>query len=211
MKGPSPAEGGATRDRILAFLRRGPGTVENLSREVGVTANSVRVQLASLERDRLVRRAGVQRRTRKPAHLYALTAEAEQAFSRAYVPLLGSVLEVLGERLGTAGKAAVLEEVGRRIARRHASRHTEPEERLRDALEVLGELGGAADVERHDGTVVVRGRGCPLGEVVRHDPQVCVALQTLLEEVTGMTVRESCERSDRPSCCFSIDLPEQDG
>lgn len=158
-----------------------------------------------------MRRAGVQRRTRKPAHLYALTAEAEEAFSRTYVPLLASVLEVLGERLGTAGKADLLEEVGRRIGRRHASRHPEPEERLRDALDLLGELGGAADVERYDGTVVVRGRGCPLGEVVRHDPQVCVALQTLLAEVTGLRVRESCERSDRPSCRFAIDLPAHAG
>jgi predicted ArsR family transcriptional regulator len=201
-------DGTGTRERILTLLRRGPGTVDDLSRDVGVTPNSIRVQLASLERDGLVRRDGVRRRSRKPAHLYALSAEAERSFSKAYVPFLASLLQVLGDRLGPDVMTEVLEEAGRRIALARPRQHSEPEKRLRDALDLLGALGGVAEVERGDGTVHVRGLGCPLGEVVQQDARVCVAMQTLLSEVIGAPVRESCERTSRPACRFEIELPD---
>jgi predicted ArsR family transcriptional regulator len=207
----SPEDGAATRDRILALLRRGPATVEDLAREVEVTANAVRVQLASLERDGLVRREGVRRRFRKPAHLYALSAEAEQAFSKAYLPLLATLLEVMRDEIGIEREAALLAEVGRRLGATAAPRPADAEHRLRNALDLLANLGGVAEVERRDGSVLVRGFGCPLGEVVRRDARVCTALQTMLAEVTGAPVRESCERSNRPACRFEIDLKERAG
>ena len=209
MKPGDQGDGTATRERILTLLRRGPGTVEDLSRDVGVTPNSIRVQLASLERDGLVRRDGVRRRSRKPAHLYALSAEAERSFSKAYVPFLRSLLQVLGDRLGPDVTTEVLQEVGRRIALARPQQHSEPEKRLRDALDLLGALGGVAEVERLDGTVHVRGLGCPLGEVVQQDARVCVAMQSLLSEVIGAPVRESCERTNRPACRFEIELPDR--
>lgn len=69
-------------------------------------------------------------------------------------------------------------------------------------------LGGLAEVERRGDVIVVRGLGCPLGEVVQIEPRACVALQSLLEELIGVPVRESCERGERPSCRFEIDLPD---
>ncbi|MEW6268600.1 MAG: ArsR family transcriptional regulator [Thermodesulfobacteriota bacterium] len=210
MRNAPPEDGAATRDRILTLLRRGPATVEDLSREVGVTANSVRVQLAGLERDGLVRREGIRRRFRKPAHLYALSEAAEQAFSKAYLPLLATLLDVIGDRLGREREAALLDEVGRRLGAAGAPRPADPEERLRNALAVLADLGGVAEVERRGSSVFVRGFGCPLGEVVRRDAQVCTALRSLLAEVTGMPVRESCERSERPACRFEIELGERE-
>jgi predicted ArsR family transcriptional regulator len=164
-------------------------------------------QLASLERDGLVHRAGLQRRARKPAYLYALSTKAEMAFSKAYVPFLAALLQVLGDRLRPHAMAEIFAEVGRRIALTRP-RHPEREQRIRDALELLGELGGAAEVERRNGTVLVRGLGCPLGEVVRQDARVCVAMQSLLAAVIGVPVRESCERGTRPACRFEIELGE---
>ncbi|HSP97258.1 MAG TPA: ArsR family transcriptional regulator [Candidatus Dormibacteraeota bacterium] len=201
-------DGIATRERILTLLRRGPGTVEDLSRDVGVTPNSIRAQLAGLERDGLVRRHGVRRRSRKPAHLYALSAEAERSFSKAYVPLLASVLQVFGERLGPDATADVLREVGRRLAPGRPQPHADVERRLRDALDFLGKLGGVAEVERRDGTILIRGLGCPLSAVVQQDPRVCIAMQSLVSEMMGAPVRESCERTNRPACRFEIAQPE---
>src|SRR5262245_38361596 len=105
----------ATRERILGLLRQGPATVDELARSVGVTPNSIRVQLASLERDRLVRREGLRRRFRKPAYLYELSPEAEVGFSKAYVPFLASLVEVLGDQLRPAAMTDLLKEVGRRL------------------------------------------------------------------------------------------------
>lgn len=205
---PGGKEAPGTRDRLLALLRRGPATVDDLARGVGVTSNSIRVQLASLERDGLVRREGVRRLSRKPAHLFVLSAEAERAFSRAYLPVLTALLQVVGERLGPDATTEALREVGRRIARTRPRHPPAAEGRLGDALDLLGELGGLAEVERHDGTVRVSAHGCPLGEVVQRDPRVCLAMESLLAEVVGAPVHETCQRSDRPSCRFEIELPE---
>jgi predicted ArsR family transcriptional regulator len=200
--------GRGTRDRILTHLRRGRATVEDLSRAIDVTPNSIRVQLAQLERDGQVRRDGVRRTSRKPAHLFALSAEAERGFSNAYVPVLATLLRVLGERVALEVLSDALREVGRRLARPRARRSADFDERVDDALRVLAELGGIAEVEHRDGSVIVSGHGCPLGEIVRQEPQVCTALESLLGEITGAAVRECCDRTDRPSCRFVIERPD---
>lgn len=162
-------------------------------------------QLATLERDGLVRRDGLRRRARKPANLYALSADAERAFSNAYVPFLGSLLEVVGDRLGADAIAAILAEVGHRLGRSASHPGAERRIRIRDALDLLGKLGGVAEVdEGGDGRIVVRGLGCPLGEVVQKDARICSAMQSMLAEVVGAPVRESCERGGRPACRFEI-------
>jgi len=207
VKSKSPPDALATRERILLLLRQGPATVDELASSVGVTPNSIRVQLASLERDRLVRREGLRRRFRKPAYLYELSAEAERSFSKAYVPFLTSLLQVLGDRLRPDAMADVLKELGRRVAASQPRHSAGREERIADAIELLGELGAIAEVERRDDTILIRGLGCPLGEVVRRDARVCCAMQSLLAEMTGSTVRATCEHGDRPACRFEIDVP----
>jgi predicted ArsR family transcriptional regulator len=204
MAGEERGPAGASRDLILALLRRGSRTVDELSSEVGITANSIRVQLAVLERDGLVQRDGVRRRARKPATLYALTADAERSFSNAYVPVLATLLQVVGDRVGPQATERILAEVGRRLGDGAARTGAAPAARLRDALDLLAALGGIAEVEQGDERIVVRGLGCPLAEVVRKDPRVCLAMQSLLSQVTGAAVRESCDRADRPACRFTI-------
>ena len=35
--------------------------------------------------------------------------------------------------------------------------------------------------------------------------EVCIAVQTMLAEITGTQVKERCDRSgDRPRCCFEL-------
>jgi len=52
---------------------------------------------------------------------------------------------------------------------------------------------------------VVRSEGCPLAGVVRQHPKVCKALEAMIGELAGVTVREHCDRSDeRPKCCFQL-------
>src|SRR5918911_2480444 len=50
-----------TRGQIVALLRRGTRTVEELAQALGLTDNAVRGHLATLERDGLARPAGVRR------------------------------------------------------------------------------------------------------------------------------------------------------
>jgi predicted ArsR family transcriptional regulator len=72
---------------MVALLRRGGRTVEELARAVGLTNNGVRAHLATLERDGIVRQGGTVRPAGgggKPAYVYELTPEVEGLFPKAY-------------------------------------------------------------------------------------------------------------------------------
>ncbi len=201
----------STRGQVVTLLRRSDRTVEELARALGLTDNGVRAHLAVLERDGIVRQRGSVRRASgggKPAYVYELTREAENLFPKAYEPALGRLLDVLSERLGSEESEALLRSVGRRLAEEHSMRADGTADgahaRLESAVEVLNELGGLAELEEHDGTLVIRGYSCPLAGVTPEHPEVCRMAETLLTELAGVPVYEHCDRGDRPRCCFEV-------
>jgi predicted ArsR family transcriptional regulator len=197
----------STRGRIVTLLRRSGRTVEELARAVALTDNGVRGHLAVLERDGVVRQRGSVRRGSgggKPAYVYELTSEAEDLFPKAYEPALGQLLDVLAERLGLEESEALLRSVGRRLAEGMTVPKDGTRVRLEAAAGVLNELGGLAELEERDGTLFVRGYGCPLSAVTPDHPEVCRLAEALVAEVAGVPVHECCDRSERPRCCFEV-------
>ena len=87
----------STRGKILELLRGKERTVNELAAALRLTDNAVRAHLLSLERDGLVKQSGIQHGFRKPHATYALTADAEQIFPKAYGPLLDLVLTVISQ------------------------------------------------------------------------------------------------------------------
>lgn len=196
-----------TRGRILGLLRCDTRTVEELAQALDLTDNAVRAHLSTLERDGMVRSAGVRRGTGagKPSTVYELPPGAEVVFSRAYPPMLGALLEELVAQLPSEQMEALLAATGRRLAEPllppgTASRTA----RLRAAAEVLNALGGAASLEEGEGGTIIRGCGCPLASTVARRPEICRAFEALLSEVVGVPVRQCCHRGERPSCCFEV-------
>jgi predicted ArsR family transcriptional regulator len=106
-----------TRGRIVEQLRRGGLTVDELTTALALTGNAVRVQLASMERDGLVRRATMRRGPTRPASVYELTPELEQLLSRAYVPMLTQLIRTCAERESPEQFDAIMREAGRGLAR----------------------------------------------------------------------------------------------
>jgi predicted ArsR family transcriptional regulator len=197
----------STRGQIVTLLRRSNLTVEDLARALDLTDNGVRVHLAVLERDGIVRQRGSVRRSSgggKPAYVYELTSEAEDLFPKAYEPTLGRLLDVLAERLGPEESEALLKSVGRRLAEEHSTRADGAHARLEAAVEVFNELGGLAELEEQDGAVVIRGYSCPLAGVTPDHPEVCRMAETLIAELADVPVHECCDRGERPRCCFEI-------
>jgi predicted ArsR family transcriptional regulator len=197
----------STRGQIVTLLRRSGRTVEDLARALDLTNNGVRAHLAVLERDGIVRQRGSVRRSSgggKPAYVYELTEEAEDLFPKAYEPALRRLLDVLSERLGSGELEALLRSVGRRLAEEHSTRADGAHARLESAVEVLNELGGLVELEEHDGGFVIRGYSCPLAGVTPDHPEVCRMAEALVGEVAGVSVREHCDRGERPRCCFEI-------
>ena len=197
----------STRGQIVTLLRRSGRTVEELARALDLTNNGVRAHLAILERDGLVRQRGSVRRSSgggKPAYVFELTEEAEELFPKAYAAVLGWLVDVLAERLGSEESEALLRSVGRRLAEEHSTRADGAHARLEAAVEVLNDLGGLVELEEHDGGFVIRGFSCPLAGVTPEHPEVCRMAETLISELAGVPVHERCDRGERPRCCFEI-------
>jgi predicted ArsR family transcriptional regulator len=79
--------------------------------------------------------------------------------------------------------------------------------RVEAASELLNEQLGALTHLEGNGHWVIRGAGCPLSALTGKHPAVCLAIESMVAEVIGTPVRECCDRSARPRCCFEIAEP----
>ena len=194
-----------TKGRILALLRRGSRTIDDLADALGVTDNAVRLHVAALERDGIVHQRGFRATGGKPAFVYSITPEAERLFTKAYIPVLTQLVAVLEERLSPAELKELLREVGRRLAPARQDAGASPRARADAAATVLTELGGVVDVEDGaDGRFTLRGFSCPLADAVSAHPATCEAVESLVAALTGMVATERCDRQAQPRCCFEL-------
>jgi predicted ArsR family transcriptional regulator len=195
----------STRGRIVTLLRGKLRTVNELAEELELTDNAVRAHLLSLERDGLIRQAGVQRGHRKPHFAYELTPEAENLFPKAYDALLNGLITALKGRLASKALEDVLREVGRSLAAgQETGRSSDLESRVESAVRALEAMGGAARFEREGDRYSIRSDGCPLAAAVTEHPEVCRLAEALVAEITGAPARERCDREEVPRCCFEI-------
>jgi predicted ArsR family transcriptional regulator len=196
----------STRGRLVLMLRGTTSTVNELAEKLELTDNAVRAQLLSLERDGLIRQSGTQRGHRKPHFAYELTPEAENLFPKAYDVLLNQLITVLKGRLAPDVLEEALRAVGHALAAQYASNQPrgDLESSLKRGIEVLTALGGAARIETKEDRLFISSGSCPLAAAVTEHPEVCRLAETLVSEVTGIAVRERCDREKSPRCSFEI-------
>lgn len=197
-----------SRGRIAELLQRGPGTVEHLASALRLTPNAVRAQLTVMERDGLVKRAGLVPGATRPSHTFELTPALEQLLSGAYIPLLTYMVRTFAEGLQRDQLDALMRQTGKSLANEFAGgkRLTgDLPTRVRKASEFLNnELGAVTHVVRQNGGFVLQGEGCPLAAITDKEPAVCVVVESLIRELVGASVHECCNRGGRPRCCFEI-------
>lgn len=197
--------GDRTRSRLLALLREGAWTVDDLADDLGVTDNAVRFHLDALEAAGSVQKNGVRRTgVGQPAVLYSLSAVGEEAFSKAYAPVLIATLAELRERMTPSELMRLLRRIGKRLARGAGSSSGSLATRANHASHLLNELGGVTLVEKKPDGYLIVGRACPLARAVEEDHCVCAAVTSLVADVVGAEVTECCDRSGRPKCRFEI-------
>lgn len=213
----APPQPRSSRDEVLALLRRGARTAAELSEAIRISPQAVRDQLRALEAEGFVAVRGLRRDTGgKPAREYRLTAAGEETFRKSYAALLRHLIGAIHERLSPAAERSLLEATARRAALEAAgpalpeaaSAADLPEGEIRRRLEravaVLDGLGGAARVEGPGETWRIASDGCPLSAVVREVPHACGLAEALVQVLSGLEVREVCDRSDRPRCGFEL-------
>lgn len=196
----------STRGQVLGLLRRGIGTVEELSTRLELTDNAVRAHLATLERDGLVERRGTQRGLRKPHFNYVLSSEAEQLFPKAYSTLFNQLLTILKQRLAPEELEAILGEVARSLAAGNRPSANETiESRAERAAATLEAMGGAPALTDADGRLRIDSvTSCPFDVSVSQHPEVCRLAEAFLAEVTGLKIEEHCRKGPQPKCSFEV-------
>jgi predicted ArsR family transcriptional regulator len=190
-------------------LRREARTVEELASLLELTDNAVRMHLATLERDGLVRQLGVRRGvgSGKPAYIYGLTSEAEELFPKAYDAILDELLASLHTLVPPSEVERLLRTSGSRLADQCPTAKGDLRERLESAATALNQLGGLAEVEESDGRPVIKGYSCPLAALVPNHPDVCRLAESFVSDVAGVPLHECCDRGSSPHCCFAPAAP----
>lgn len=197
----------STRGQIVTLLRVGERTVDDLARELDLTDNAVRSQLAALERDGLVEQSGVQRGVSKPAHLYRLTRDAGQLFGHADGPMLRNLLDTMVAHLPPDDVAEVLDETGRRVASEFPAPSGSLEERVGQSVRLLGDMGGLAETEALDNGYLIRGFSCPFAAAGPGHAAVCRLAASFLSAYIDAPVSPCCVVSDQdapPRCRFEV-------
>ncbi len=180
-----------------------------LAQALGITDNAVRLQLAALERDALLRRRGVHRsgKAGQPAAEYELTELGESALSRAYQPVLTRLVAALGDRLDVRALRALFADTGRRLSRDANPTATGSlVSRAEACAALLESLGGSASIEGTRSRQVVIGGACPLAAAVRAEPMTCAIVESLLAEHAGVKAQQRCHHGDQPRCRFELTL-----
>src|SRR5438552_18963164 len=113
----------------------------------------------------LVQQRGMRRGTRKPHVTYALSAEAESIFPKAYGLLLNHLVTLISKRLPSRALRATMRNVGRALAEDHLERlkGRSRRYRIKAAVDAHNALGRSAKFEENKGTQLIYGRiGSPL-------------------------------------------------
>ncbi len=193
----------STRGQVVALLRGGYATVEELARALSLTDNAVRAHLSALEADGLAAQSGVRRGVGKPAFTYALTPDAERLFPKAYGILVAQLLGVMEDRLPAPELEGILREVGHRLAGEATATNGDLRGRVERAVTLLDEMGGMATVEEDAQGLAIVGRSCPIAAAVTGHPEACLMAESMLEDVIGAPVRQVCDTVNA-HCRFEI-------
>jgi len=197
-----------SRGRIVTLLRRRGRTADDIAAKLGLTRSAVRVQIAAMERDGLVKKAGKRAGKTRPFHVFELTPETEQLLSTAYLPLLTHLVDTFAAALPAGDLELLLRRTGKELAQ-DISRETRISGAVRAragaASLLMNEHLGALTRVESNGKCVIRGAGCPLAALTGKHPGVCLAMESFVAEIVGAPVRECCERNGRPRCCFEVE------
>ncbi len=202
-------EQGSTRQSILQLLRRhGEMTALELSDALSMGAVGVRQHLALLERDGMVRVAGLRRNVGRPSHLYILTPEADDHFPRRYDTLAMDVITYVGAVAGADALGQVLAlrraDTVRKLAPALADKSRC--EQVATLAAILAEQGYMCEWEQAaDGAYTLTEYNCPVDCVARQHPELCAQELLLYEDLLGVPItREGTIAAGAPCCRYRI-------
>ncbi len=203
-----------TRREILSLIkRRGPMTVQELSRSLEITPMGVRQHLAILERDGYIESNGIRRGQGRPSRVYTITLEGDKTFPRTYEQVATSLLDDVKALDGAAKVDELLEFRRKRQLEQYRERMAGKDftERVTILAEMRNEEGYLAEPQQQDkDTFVLIEHNCPIRAVADAYRQVCACELALFSEALGADVtRTEHILSGAPHCRYVITRPRE--
>lgn len=205
-----------TRREILSLIkRRGPMTVQELSRSLEITPMGVRQHLAILERDGHVRSNGIRRGQGRPSRVYGITVEGDKVFPRTYEQVATAFLDDVKALDGEAKVSAVFEHRRKRQLEHYRAQMAGKEfpEKVAALSALRDEEGYLAEHEQLDkDSFVLIEHNCPIRTVAEAYRQACACEMTLFADALGAEVtRTDHILAGAPRCRYVITRPRETG
>lgn len=205
-----------TRREILSLIkRRGPMTVQELSRSLEITPMGVRQHLAILERDGHVQSNGIRRGQGRPSRVYSITLEGDKIFPRTYEQVATALLDDVKALDGEAKVGALFEHRRKRQLEQYRSRMAGKElpEKVASLAKIRDEEGYLAEHEQVDkDSFVLIEHNCPIRTVAEAYRQACMCEMTLFADALGAeVVRTDHILAGAPHCRYVITRPRESG
>jgi predicted ArsR family transcriptional regulator len=198
-----------TRERILFLLKKkGPLSIDDLSRQMGITPMGIRQHLISLERkglvDYIARRYGVGR----PAFLYKLTEKADDLFPKAYHKFILTTLKELEKNEGREKIEEIFRWRKEKILRDNKDALSEKkslQDRVFALKDVLESDGYLVDIDMDNNNFILKEFNCPIARVASEYREACkYELQVYRELLRKEVTRQECMAEGSPSCTYVI-------
>ena len=197
-----------TRRQILDILKRKrTATLEELAREIGLSAVTIRAHLSVLERDDLVTSEEVRGRIGRPHFVYSLAEGAEGHFPAAYDAVAHRFMAGFRAIASPEQMGRVIEHVAQQWALERTSRLRDKVlvDRVDEAVRIRNEEGAMAEWECGDGAYTIRQHNCPALRIARHHPEICLAELEYLRYLLGVPVeRETSIRGGDICCSYRV-------
>lgn len=183
------------RQHILDVLKeRGQATVDDLAIALNRASVSLRHHLEILQRQELIRKAGVERRSSRgrPRHVYELTEAASRFFPHSYASLADELLKEMKQRLPAEEVTAFFQRLAMEMASRQVTDQQQGvEERLTIASRLLSEKGYLARWERRDGGgYLLHMFNCPYEGLAAEHSELCEMDLLLISKLLKLTPQQ---------------------
>lgn len=178
-----------TRQQILEILKRhGEVTVQELSRELGLTSVTVRHHLEILRSEGYITEPEIRRSSRpgRPRYVYRLTSTAADLFPNNYSGLAGAMLDALKVCLPPEEQQIFLRETAKRMIATAGNFPADRDSRMDSALAFMNQQGFVARWEKNkEGRYFIYVSSCPYHHVAQGHAETCQIDQTIIQQLTG--------------------------
>ncbi|SDC19127.1 Predicted transcriptional regulator, ArsR family [Paenibacillus sp. UNCCL117] len=205
-----------TRKVIVTLLKtKGPQSVGELSRQLGITEMAVRRHLNTLERDSLIESKLVRQAMGRPTHLYSLAPAADDLFPKKYQHLTLDLLEELEAIAGQQQVDLLFERRKERLIGRYEDRMKGKPlaDKVRELADIQHANGYMVNLETtENGVFLLQEHNCPISQVANQYTYACSCELAMFQDLLGSGAaveRTECLAKGGNKCTYVIQQLEE--